>query len=116
MMFRVMFRLHNVIPGERGGRVRTWWECRSDGSISVVPMDLLNGRLSAEAHRRLVQSAAEGRMNTLRIWGGGTYMPRAFYDACDEFGILLYHDLQFTGKAECVLTQSIYDSSLMILH
>ena len=35
---------------------------------SMIPMDLLNGRLSAEAHRRLVQSAAEGNFNTLRIW------------------------------------------------
>ena len=65
-------------------------------------MDLLEGRLvgegGASAHRRLVLSAVEGNMNTLRIWGGGIWEPRAFFDACDEFGLLLYADLQFGAK------------------
>jgi beta-mannosidase len=51
-----------------------------------IPMDLIDGRMSATAHRRLVQSAADAHMNTLRIWGGAIWEPRAFYDACDEFG------------------------------
>lgn len=59
-------------------------------------MDLLDGRQSAQATRRLVQSAVEGNMNTLRIWGGGIWESRAFFDACDDFGVLLYTDLQFT--------------------
>jgi hypothetical protein len=63
-----------------------------------IPMELLDGRMTAEGHRRLVQSAAEGNFNMLRIWGGAIWEPRAFYDACDEFGILLYHDLQLGGK------------------
>ncbi len=33
-----------------------------------IPMDLIDGRLSAIAHRRLVQSAAEGNMNMLRVF------------------------------------------------
>ena len=59
-----------------------------------VPMDLLDGRTTAAAHRRLVQSAAEGNMNMLRVWGGGIWEPRAFFDACDEFGVLVYMDMQ----------------------
>ena len=46
--------------------------------------------MSAVAHRRLVQSAAEGNFNMLRIWGGSIFEPRAFYDAMDEFGVLMY--------------------------
>jgi beta-mannosidase len=66
-----------------------------------IPMDLLEGRLSAEAHRRIVHTAAEGNMNMLRVWGGGIWEPRAFFDACDEFGVLVYLDMQFTwGSAE----------------
>jgi hypothetical protein len=60
-----------------------------------VPMENLEGRLSGPAHRKLVQSAAEAGFTMLRVWGGGIYEPDAFYDACDEFGILIYHDLQF---------------------
>ena len=32
-----------------------------------------------------------------RIWGGAIFAPRAFYDACDEFGVMSYHDMQFTS-------------------
>eukprot|EP01052_Picozoa_sp_SAG31_P028739 SAG31_NODE_2798_length_5081_cov_5.160779_3_plen_542_part_00 len=60
-----------------------------------IPMELLEGRMSDAAHRRLVQSAAEGRMNTLRVWGGAIWEPESFYDAADEFGLLIYHDAQF---------------------
>jgi beta-mannosidase len=52
--FTMMFRVNGAAVYARGG--------------SMIPMDLLNGRLSAEAHRRLVQSAAEGNFNTMRIW------------------------------------------------
>ena len=52
--FPMMFRVNGAAVYARGG--------------SMIPMDLLNGRLSAEAHRRLVQSAAEGNFNTMRIW------------------------------------------------
>ena len=45
----------------------------------MIPMDLVNGRLNAEAHRRLVQSASEGSFTMMRIWGGGIYMPRTYF-------------------------------------
>jgi hypothetical protein len=35
-------------------------------------------------------------MNLLRIWGGGIYLPAAFYDAADRAGVLVYHDQMFT--------------------
>ena len=57
----------------------------------------LLGRLDAEAHRILVKSSADGGMNTLRVWGGGIFYPTAFYDACDEYGVLVYHDMQYAS-------------------
>ena len=54
-----------------------------------IPMDLLEGRMTPEAHRRLVYSAAEANFNMLRVWGGGIWEPRAFFDACDAYGILM---------------------------
>ena len=32
------------------------------------------------------------KRNFLRIWDGGIYMPREFFNACDKTGILIWHD------------------------
>ena len=66
---------------------------------NFVPMDQLEGRLSDEAHRIAVQSAATANMNMIRVWGGGMPLPSSFYGACDEWGILLYHDMMFVDEA-----------------
>ena len=48
---------------------------------NVIPMEELEGRMSAEAHVQLVSSAVAGAFNTLRVWGGGIFLPDAFYEA-----------------------------------
>ena len=63
----------------------------------MIPMELLEGRQSAAAYVQQVRSASAAHMNVLRVWGGGIYLPSAFYDACDEEGVLLYHDMAFAG-------------------
>lgn len=63
----------------------------------MIPMDELEGRLSAEGYVQLVRSAAEGGMNTFRIWGGGIYYHDAFYDTADELGMVMYHDAMYSG-------------------
>ena len=55
----------------------------------MIPMEELEGRLDGGAHRILVRSVADAHMNTLRVWGGGIYYPREFYEACDDYGIML---------------------------
>eukprot|EP00026_Physarum_polycephalum_P002050 Phypoly_transcript_02054.p1 GENE.Phypoly_transcript_02054~~Phypoly_transcript_02054.p1 ORF type:complete len:936 (+),score=107.47 Phypoly_transcript_02054:132-2939(+) len=60
---------------------------------NVIPMDNMEGRYSAAAHQQMVFSARDGMFNTLRIWGGGVYLPQVFYDTCDSEGILVLHDL-----------------------
>lgn len=66
---------------------------------NVIPFDQLEGRQLDEPHRIAVKSAAAANMNMLRVWGGGMLLPDAFYDACDEFGVLLFHDLMFVDEA-----------------
>ncbi len=65
---------------------------------NMIPMEEMEGRLDAEAHRRVVRSAVDGGMNTLRVWGGGIFLPNAWYDACDEMGVLVYHDMMFAQQ------------------
>ena len=62
---------------------------------NVVPTEVLEGRDTAERHQQLVASAAAAGFNTIRVWGGGVFLPKAFYDACDDHGLLVYHDLMF---------------------
>ncbi len=57
-----------------------------------VPCDHLYGRTTPGRVRQLVQEAAEANFNCLRVWGGGRYETDAFFDACDEKGILVWQD------------------------
>ena len=66
---------------------------------NFIPMDQLEGRLSDRAHRSAVKSAAAANMNMMRVWGGGMVLPASFYEACDDLGILLYHDMMFVDEA-----------------
>jgi beta-mannosidase len=62
---------------------------------NMIPMDELEGRYSDAAHRRLVQSAVEGGFNIFRLWGGGIYQVDSWYEACDDLGVLIYHDMMY---------------------
>jgi beta-mannosidase len=60
-----------------------------------VPADALVGSVRPERYRALVETAKQGNMNMIRIWGGGVYEHDAFYSACDELGVLIWHDFMF---------------------
>lgn len=60
-----------------------------------LPASMLVGSVEPAHVRRLVATARDGNMNMLRIWGGGIYEQDAFYSACDEFGVLVWHDFMF---------------------
>lgn len=65
---------------------------------NVVPVSQLEYEHDNETHIKLVRAAVKARMNMLRVWGGGIIFPQAFYDACDDMGILLYQDLMFVDE------------------
>ncbi|XP_072754584.1 beta-mannosidase-like isoform X2 [Anoplolepis gracilipes] len=45
--------------------------------------------------RHLLLSTKEAHMNMLRIWGGGVYESKLFYDLADEYGIMIWQDFMF---------------------
>ncbi|HET7724358.1 MAG TPA: glycoside hydrolase family 2 protein [Propionibacteriaceae bacterium] len=60
-----------------------------------LPASMLVGSVTAERHRELVELARDGGMTMLRIWGGGVYEQDSFYAACDELGVMVWHDFMF---------------------
>ena len=60
-----------------------------------IPADALNGRITRDGVRGLLQSAVDAHMNMIRIWGGGRYEPDWFYDLCDELGLMVWQDFMF---------------------
>jgi len=61
-----------------------------------IPADNFLPRVTKERYRDLLKKAAEANMNMLRVWGGGIYEDEAFYEICDELGIMVWHDFMFS--------------------
>ena len=64
-----------------------------------IPDDVFLHRVDRERYRQRVQQAADANMNLLRVWGGGIYEDRAFYETCDEMGVLVWQDFLFACAA-----------------
>lgn len=57
-----------------------------------APADALHGDVGPERVRHLVGLAAASGARLLRVWGGGLVETAAFYDACDEAGLLVWQE------------------------
>ena len=60
-----------------------------------VPCDCLPGRITPDKERQLVALARDEHMNMLRVWGGGVYASEAMMDACDDMGLMVWHDFLY---------------------
>ena len=64
-----------------------------------IPEDAVLTRVKPETTRRLLEQAKEANHNSIRVWGGGHYPSDAFYDACDELGLMVWQDFMFACAA-----------------
>jgi beta-mannosidase len=64
-----------------------------------IPADSFPTRISPQYLEHLIRSSAKANYNMLRVWGGGYYESEPFFDLCDRYGILIWHDFMFACAA-----------------
>lgn len=60
-----------------------------------IPEDNILARVTPERTRRLLEDCKAANFNAIRVWGGGYYPDDAFYDSCDELGLMVWQDLMY---------------------
>ena len=94
---RIGFRTVEIdqTPDEHG----TPWTLRVNGrdifvkGANWIPDDHLLTRLTAARLERRIGQALDANLNLLRVWGGGIYESREFYEVCDARGVLVWQDV-----------------------
>ena len=60
-----------------------------------IPDHSFPSAVAPQRVRAQLQRARGMNMNMIRVWGGGLYESDAFYDACDELGLLVWQDFAY---------------------
>lgn len=84
-------------PDGRGFGLRVNGEpifCRGG---ALMPLDVATFMASADELRALLGTAGDAGCNMVRVSGTAAYEQPAFFDVCDELGILVWHDLPFAN-------------------
>jgi beta-mannosidase len=87
------------LPGSKVFRFRLNDEPFEVRGANWVPCDTAVGAVDPDRRAGLLALARDAGMNMLRVWGGGIYEGDAFYERCDELGVLVWQDLMFAGAA-----------------
>ncbi|MCZ9350935.1 glycoside hydrolase family 2 protein [Streptomyces mutabilis] len=67
--------------------------------VNWIPDDVFPSRITPERYRRRLRQTAGAGVDLVRIWGGGIYEDDAFYDTCDELGLMVWQDFLFACAA-----------------
>ncbi|GAA2511629.1 glycoside hydrolase family 2 protein [Winogradskya humida] len=63
--------------------------------VNWIPDDIFPSRMTRERYELRLRAAADAGVNLIRVWGGGLYEDRAFYEICDELGLMVWQDFLF---------------------
>ena len=62
---------------------------------NYIPEDNLLRRVHRERTEKLIKDCVAAHFNMIRVWGGGYYPDKDFYDLCDEYGLIVWQDFMF---------------------
>ena len=60
-----------------------------------IPEDNILSRVTPKRTLSLLKQCKDANFNVIRVWGGGNYPSDAFYDSCDELGLVVWQDFMF---------------------
>lgn len=100
---RVGFRTVEIeqVPDELGS---TWAIVVNGTRVPVrgfnwIPDDPFPTEVDRDRYARRIDQAVGANANLLRVWGGGIFEASAFYELCDERGLLVWQDFLFACAA-----------------
>ncbi|PZF25712.1 glycoside hydrolase family 2 protein [Curtobacterium sp. MCLR17_045] len=67
--------------------------------VNWIPDDVIVSRVDRARLESRLGAAASLGTNLVRVWGGGVYESRDFYEVCDELGLLVWQDFPFACSA-----------------
>ncbi|GAA0964742.1 glycoside hydrolase family 2 protein [Acrocarpospora macrocephala] len=97
--------LRSVAVDETPDRLGTRWTLVVNGrpvrvrGYNWIPDDTFASRATPERVAHRIDQAVAGNANLLRVWGGGHFVTEEFLDACDERGVMVWHDFLFACAA-----------------
>lgn len=62
---------------------------------NIIPNHVLSTNVTDEDVKKVLDMAIASKMNMLRVWGGGWYNSKFFYDYADETGLLIWQETMF---------------------
>ena len=62
---------------------------------NYIPDDCLYTRITEKKLDYILESCRRAHFNCVRVWCGGYYPSDAFYDLCDEKGLIVWQDLMY---------------------
>ena len=63
--------------------------------VNYIPQDIFINRIKSTNYESLLVAAAKANMNMIRVWGGGIYEDKRFYELCDSLGLMVWQDFMF---------------------
>lgn len=63
--------------------------------VNWIPGHSFQTKMDYQTYYDWLSMTLAANFNMIRIWGGGVYEQDAFYEICDQLGILVWHDFMF---------------------